>query len=360
MKTVQLNIDCEGPITKNDNAFELCQAFVPNGDKFFALISKYDDFMADIEKKPGYQAGDTLKLILPFLKAFGLTHRQMIDYSRSHLILLPGAKETLQQVMEIMPTFIISTSYEPYLEALCQVTGFPFSQIYCTKIDMDNYSLPEDEQKYLRKAAAEIADMPMLEWEIGADGSYRLSPRSQDTIQRLAAIFWEEICSMEAGRLLAETKTIGGRAKARAVLDSLKITNNDLSRVMYLGDSITDVEALDLVRDGGGLSVSFNGNGYAVRSAEICCLSGQASIILLLAVLFKKGGKNLVLEVADNWSIERLKDLKEAQDLLTPPATGRTGFPRLEIINEKNRERLVQESEAFRKEVRGMAIGSLG
>ncbi|MDP2992873.1 MAG: hypothetical protein Q8N82_05865, partial [Deltaproteobacteria bacterium] len=340
--------------------FELCQAFVPKGDKFFALISKYDDFLADIEKKPGYQAGDTLKLILPFLKAFGLTHQQMIDYSRSHLVLLPGAKETLHQVMEVMPTFIISTSYEPYLEALCQVTGFPFSRIYCTKIDMDHYSLPEDEQEYLRKVAAEIADMPMLEWEIGVNGLYELSPQSQDTIQRLAAIFWEEICSMEAGRLLAETKTIGGRAKARAVLDSLKITNNDLSRVMYLGDSITDVEALDLVRDGGGLSVSFNGNGYAVGSAEICCLSGQASIILLLAALFKKGGKNLVLEVADNWGIERLKDLKEAQYLVTSVETAQMSFPRLEIINEKNRERLAQESEAFRKEVRGIAIGSLG
>ncbi|MFQ6074292.1 MAG: hypothetical protein ACE5KC_03635, partial [Candidatus Bathyarchaeia archaeon] len=62
--------DCEGPISKNDNAFELATHFIPEGDSFFTLISRYDDILADIVKKPGYKAGDTLKLILPFLKAY--------------------------------------------------------------------------------------------------------------------------------------------------------------------------------------------------------------------------------------------------------------------------------------------------
>lgn len=35
--------DCEGPISKNDNAFELSSNFIPNGDKLFTNISKYDD-----------------------------------------------------------------------------------------------------------------------------------------------------------------------------------------------------------------------------------------------------------------------------------------------------------------------------
>lgn len=360
MESAQLNIDCEGPITKNDNAFELCQAFIPSGDRFFSLISKYDDFLADVEKKPGYQAGDTLKLILPFLKAFGLTHQKMTDYSRSHLILLPKAKETLRQLNAVMPTFIISTSYEPYLEALCQVTGFPFSQIYCTKVNLDHYALPEDERRYLQTVAAEIANTPMLEWKIGDGGKCEISPQNQDTVQRLTEIFWEEICPMEAGRLLAEVTIIGGKAKARAVLDSLKITKNDLSRVMYVGDSITDVEALDLVRDGGGLSISFNGNAYAVASAEISCLSGQASAILPLAMVFKKGGKDLVLNLAADWDMQKLQGHKEAQNLLAELQGNQTSPLRVEVINEKTRERLVRESEAFRKEVRGVAIGSLG
>ncbi len=360
MKNAQLNIDCEGPITKNDNAFELCQAFVPRGESLFSLVSKYDDFLADLEKKPGYQAGDTLKLVLPFLKAFGVTHQAMIDYSRSHLVLLPRAKETLQQLCALMPTFIISTSYEPYLCALAQVTGFPLAQVYCTRINLDNYTLPEPEQEHLRTLAAEIAEMPMLEWDVHGDGSYELSPRSHETVRRLGEVFWDDICSMEAGRLLSETKTIGGKAKARAILDSLQKTHNDLTRVMYVGDSITDVEALSLVRDGGGLDISFNGNRYAVRAAELCCLSGQGSVIVVLAMLFKKGGKDLVLETAARWGMEELRRHKIPSDLLALLTDEEGGFPMLEIVNDESMERLVKESERYRKQIRGIAVGSLG
>ena len=67
--------DCEGPISKNDNAFELAANFIPNGDKLFTNISKYDDVLADVLNKPGYTAGSTLKLILPFFKAYGVTDK---------------------------------------------------------------------------------------------------------------------------------------------------------------------------------------------------------------------------------------------------------------------------------------------
>jgi len=95
--------DCEGPISKNDNAFELTTYFVPNGDQFFALISKYDDVLADVVKKPGYKAGDTLRLILPFLKAYGATNEKIREYSSKNVLLVPGARDTLQFVRNLMP-----------------------------------------------------------------------------------------------------------------------------------------------------------------------------------------------------------------------------------------------------------------
>ena len=77
--------DCEGPISKNDNAFELAANFIPNGDKLFTNISKYDDVLADVLHKPGYSAGSTLKLILPFFKAYGITDKQMEEFlSQQH------------------------------------------------------------------------------------------------------------------------------------------------------------------------------------------------------------------------------------------------------------------------------------
>ncbi len=105
-------IDCEGPISKNDNAYELTEHLVPEGDRFFALISRYDDVQADVVKRYGYKAGDTLRLILPFLKAYGATNEKIEKFSAEHIHLVPGAKDTLHYVRDLMPSFIVSTSYE--------------------------------------------------------------------------------------------------------------------------------------------------------------------------------------------------------------------------------------------------------
>ncbi|MCW4054456.1 MAG: hypothetical protein NWE84_06010, partial [Candidatus Bathyarchaeota archaeon] len=143
--------DCEGPISKNDNAFELAAHFIPQGDNFFTLISRYDDILADIVKKPGYKAGDTLKLILPFLKAYGATNQGMTEYSSKNVLLVPGAKHMLQFVKTVMPSFIVSTSYEQYMHALCSLIDFPFENVYCTRLDLDKYKLEEKERKRLKE-----------------------------------------------------------------------------------------------------------------------------------------------------------------------------------------------------------------
>ena len=103
--------DCEGPISKNDNAYELAASFVHGGAHLFSLISKYDDVLADVVKKHGYKAGDTLRLILPFLKAYGATDKKIRDFSATNVLLVPGAKDTLIFVRKLMPSFIVSTSY---------------------------------------------------------------------------------------------------------------------------------------------------------------------------------------------------------------------------------------------------------
>ena len=83
MPNLQLDTVCEGPLALNDNAFELCREFIkPQGDRFFQQVSRYNDYLAGVAKRPGYKAGDLLKLILPFLKANGLTNARIEAYSR--------------------------------------------------------------------------------------------------------------------------------------------------------------------------------------------------------------------------------------------------------------------------------------
>ncbi len=348
--------DCEGPISKNDNAMELAASLVPQGGQCFSLLSKYDDFLADVEQRPGYKAGDTLRLILPFLKAFGATDKGIEEFSRAHILLMPGAAEALRFIREGMPAFIISTSYEPYIRALCEVIEFPFEQTYCTALVLDRYPLPETEKRYLREKAGEIAAMPMIEWGEKARGLADLSDSGRRVVQRLNQIFWKELAGMQIGRVLAEVDPIGGEAKAAAVRAILERTGAAVGEVMYVGDSITDVQALEMVRRGGGLAVSFNGNAYAIKGAQVACLARDTGIISICAQLFAAAGREGVLALLPQWGRDTLlaAGIAEEQLVHLPPDT------EIGMITPDNQARWVERSQEFRKHVRGIRIGSLG
>ena len=51
--------------------------------------------------------------------------------------------------------------------------------------------------------------------------------------------------------------TVGGEQKAEAIRDITKRLGTELEDVLYVGDSITDVEAFKLVRDQWGLDGFF-------------------------------------------------------------------------------------------------------
>jgi energy-converting hydrogenase A subunit R len=353
--------DCEGPISKNDNAQELSAHFVPNGERFFALVSKYDDFLADVVKKPGYKAGDTLKLILPFLIAYGASNEAIQDYSRTHILLIPGAAEALRFVRSRMASFIISTSYEPYIKALCDVIDFPVDRVFSTQVDIDRYPMSPDERSWLRETAVEIGEMEMLEWTEDAARIEDLPEGHRQTLERLDHVFWESIPQMSVGRIFDEVNPIGGREKAKAVLKSLEETGNRIEDVMYVGDSITDVQALDLVKEGGGLAVSFNGNGYAIRSSLVCCMSNDAKATAILADVFDRLGRDGVFDLVSSWGADDLSRFSIDSDLLAwLNDVPREAFPRLDLISDSNRKDLTGASETFRKSIRGVEIGALG
>jgi energy-converting hydrogenase A subunit R len=354
--------DCEGPISKNDNAFEITARFVPNGDKLFTLISKYDDVLADVLKKPGYTAGSTLKLILPFLKAYDVTDAQMEEFSAQNLILIANSKDTLQHVRAVASAFIVSTSYEHYIKALCRAINFPYENTYCTKLSIDKYAVTEKEKMRLKEIAKEIAQMPMIVIPPAAKLIEDFSVADQETIERLDTIFWSEIESMSLGRISSEVPTVGGSQKAAAIEDVVAKLHVALEDVMYVGDSITDVEAFQLVRENGGLTVSFNGNNYAVRNAEIAVLSENNVVTAIVADVFCRQGKQAVLNLVENWNLESLErngmvSLSLLDHLFSRyPQT----LPKVQIVTAKNMETLAKQSSEFRKKVRGESIGRLG
>ncbi|HML02312.1 MAG TPA: hypothetical protein VK487_02950 [Candidatus Bathyarchaeia archaeon] len=353
--------DCEGPISKNDNAYELTSLFIPNGDKFFSVVSKYDDALADIVKKRDYKAGSTLKLILPFLKAHGVTNQRMTDFAAKDIILLPGARDTMQFVKEIMPSFIVSTSYEQYISALCKAIDFPLENTYSTRVDIDKHEISNEEKRTLRQLTKEIAAMHGFEIPKNANSIEHLSSYGQTTIKRLDEIFWNKLPKMPIGKMFDEVNPVGGEEKAKATNAIVAETGSDVSSVMYVGDSITDLECFRYVRNGDGLTISFNGNEYAVREAEIAVMSENTTATSILADVFAKHGKEKVLQLAQEWSLSTLKTFEVNPTLvINVQKLYPHKLPRVEAITKDNMSSLAEESLVFRKCVRGEAIASLG
>ncbi len=353
--------DCEGPISKNDNAYELAANFIPDGDKLFANISKYDDVLADVLHKPGYSAGSTLKLVLPFFKAFDVTDKLMETFSKKNIVLIAHSKETLHHVQVIAEAFIVSTSYEHYIKALCKALSFPYKNTYCTKVSLDKYALAPKEKDQLKETAKEITQMHLIDIPPAARAREDFSRNDQAIIQRLDEIFWSEIPKMSVGKMLSDVVTVGGEQKAQAIRDAVKRLDAELEDVMYVGDSITDVEAFKLVRANGGLTVSFNGNSYAVKNAEIAVLSENNVVTAVIADLCCRFGKEKTMCALRSWNCEALKKsgvdkalLRQLSDLYPDV------LPKAQIVTAQNMETLVKESSEFRKRVRGVVIGRLG
>ncbi len=334
-----LAFDCEGPITLNDNAFEFAQALIPNGGRFFKQISRFDDYLADIKKRENYKAGDTLKLILPFLKLFGATNKQLQEFSQKTLLLLPLMDKVLKRLNELIPVFIISTSYKPYLEALCQKIGFPLEQVFCTEVDLDKIKISTVEKKILSEIYQKIQSYPDLEIPPEAKRPEDLPPELRQIFDEMEEMFFTKIWFLECGIYLREVNPVGGLEKAKACEEISRSLGISLSEGFYCGDSITDMEALNLLREAKGVSLAFNGNRYALRIAEFYALGVNGEIIEKIGLAFLEGGKERL------WKIK----IKEREfEFSLVPSEG------------EELKKLITRSENFRKKVRGALIGDLG
>jgi energy-converting hydrogenase A subunit R len=352
--------DCEGPISKNDNAYELAEQFVPDGGKFFANISKFDDVLADIFHKPGYTAGSTLKLVLPFFKAYGVTDKMMDDFSAQNILLIADSKRTIRHILDIADAFIVSTSYEHYIRALCKAVDFPYQNTYCTKVALNKIPITPIEQEMLREISQEIAQTRLIDIPQNAKSTEDFCECDQEILQRFDEIFWEILPKMGVGKFL-DIVTVGGDQKAESIQDAAKGLNADLKDIMYVGDSITDVEAFQLIRKSGGLSVSFNGNSYAVSNAEVAVQSESNLVTAVLADVFCTQGKAAVLALVENWSPQALKQSGVNEALLRQFQTViANGLPKVQIVTSKNKDSIITQSSEFRKLVRGVSIGRLG
>ncbi len=239
---------------------------------------------------------------------------------------MPGAEEAYRFLHGFgFPIFEISTSYRQFAEAVGVRLGFDPEHIWGTALDLDRYTLGSGETAELRGLEEEILGTPAIELPPGAASLPELPAPAQEAIGRLEQIFRERLPRMEIGALYREISPVGGAEKAGFVAASLAGTGLKLADTIYVGDSLTDVPAFQAVRGGGGLTISFNGNRYALSAAEVAVVSDSAWPIGLLTAIFRLWGKEGVLEVASPERRGKSRALVLPEEMIEPIALGLQG-----------------------------------
>jgi energy-converting hydrogenase A subunit R len=325
-------------------------------------VSRYDGYLADLAKKPDHKAGDTLKLILPFLKSAGLTNDRVAEFSRQHLTLVPKAEDAYRFLHTLnFPIFAFSAGCRPFAAAVAARLGFMPERLFCTELDLDRDELSEAEAGELRRLLGEIVAAPAIVWPPEAKALTDLAPEVQDAIGLLDRIFGEKIPRMDIGRIYQEVTTMGGPEKARALEDSLAQTGLKLANAMYVGDSLTDAPALEKVRAGGGVALAFNADRDAIQAAEIIVVADNAWPVALLVAVFLQWGKEGVVELAQSTQPGGSKYLVIPEAMIEPIMMGlQGGVFNLYHPSTSRREEVIRDSEGMRRRLRGEDIAALG
>jgi energy-converting hydrogenase A subunit R len=374
--------DCEGPISLNDNAYELCAEFIPDGDEFFKKVSAFDDYLVEEVHKENYNAGDTLKLIVPFLIAYGLNNEKMIEFSKNNISLVNGAKETMEFAKINLSSYIVSTSYCQYIEALTDYIDFPFLKTSYTLLDIDthlNNDLDINNSNSNNSNSNSNNSNSNNSNSNNSNSNNNINDEKESEIKtliafkdeilkadfdRLEEIFFKELPKLKIAKIMEKIITVGGVRKKFAVDTILEIDSNTPNRAMYVGDSITDVEPLRFIKENGGLAVSFNGNRHALKEADIAVISDNTIVTSILIDLFNRYNKNYAIEFAKSYTIDPVWPFENLRLNFPLINKFREVFkdkenPIIAIVNDDNFDYVLEKSHDMRNKIRGKAKGGL-
>lgn len=362
--------DWEGPWVTADHAFEICKRGIPDGERLFAGISEYDDYLAYIRRKEGYEPGDTLALIAPFLIAYGIDEKFLIDVARDNANFIRGSLEAIYALKKLGYTLkIISTSYCQYVHYTTNLAGIAVKNTRCTHFPIGRYFniVKDRDKKLVKEKAKDIISLPKL--GISSSTTEKdLPSKTLESIKELDDFFWKELPETSFRQILENIKPLGGHRKYKVLKDILQEEKKELHESETIGDSITDWVMLKGTKEAGGLAVSFNGNDYAIKNANVAIISYNCMITPIVVDLFRRSGIKGVEKVTANWNYKTLTEAVQRGYINSSlfkrflESTGGTPDSLSEVIwiTEDNLEATIRKSKEVRKRVRGVAIGSLG
>ncbi|MDF1556660.1 MAG: hypothetical protein P1P80_00550 [ANME-2 cluster archaeon] len=362
-----INSDWEGPWVTADHAFDIMKQGIKGGERLFAAVSAYDDYLAYVVKKQDYEPGNTLTLIAPFLIAFGLDDDFLTARAKDNANFIAGSIKAIEMLRSHYTMNIISTSYHQYVHYSTYLAGIPIENTYCTWFPIDDYAMDisDTDKELVRQMADTILSMPELDIDVNTDPR-EMDDAVVDALQHLDNFFWEVLPFTGYAKMLMEVKPVGGNRKYEAVVSALEKEGQELKCSATIGDSITDLKMLKNTKDAGGLALSFNGNEYAISNCNVAVMSGNCMVTTLLVDVFERRGIEAIEVLVSDWGWPAVKKLhgqgevdENIYNAFRQAFTG-SDFPHVVWVTQDNMDETIRVSKDYRRSVRGTQIGALG
>ena len=347
----QIIIEPQGFLTPCNTLRNLAAEFIDRGAKLYDMFERYDSVITYILNRDNVGNGsDAGKLLAPFLRAFEAGDYDLSKYYRENLPVMPGAAEAMRYFLNTLPTFIDTRMYEHAAYALCEATDIPISIVNASTLELDNTNLSRQTARDLRKIAGDLGKLRISKTQYELNVPVELDEDEVNMISALDEVFLRKLQKSEAGELMQNTSMVGSNEKAYALLDIRKGTQVDLDGTAYVGGEQSDFQVLDLVKDGNGLAISFNGAEFAVHGSNIAILSEDATVVTVLVSKFYDTGIQGVFDLADNWNREYLEtadfpDRNLVDDMLRRHPKK---LPEVYRVTRDNVSEIATKSDAFR------------
>ncbi len=282
--------DLEGPITGQDNAQAVCKRHVEGGAEVCPVVSRYDDLLT-LDNREGYEPGDTLWLIVPFLAEAGVTEADIRAVS-AEAGLVPGIPECFAELREEgCLVWIISTSYEQHALSIAQRVGVPPERVFCTKFQPDTLERDIDGKDLglIRQVREEAAGLYHDDLESGVS--------DKGILELLSSFYWEELPKTRFGQM-ARIEVMGGRRKVKAL--ERASGRHSLSDAFIVIDSIADFRMAQVVEAAGGIALAWNANWYALPYCSCGIAAVDARGVRPLFKAWREGGRPAVREFVES------------------------------------------------------------
>jgi len=352
----QFITSCDGPVTVNDGIRNLCARYMDNGGRVFDVLSKYSDVRINPSKTSrGDSTRELMSTLIPLLKVSGITDHGAHAFFEKDIKILPGADTAMRHIWRTMPSYINTGMYEHHMMCVSERIGFPMADVNCSEVPFDLIDIKRTEANKIRRMISRISKMDARTIPDGhiEPGSY-VSREGWDAVQELDSMFLDKIPDMEFNDVLPPVMPVGPGDKPYALLEIRKQSSIDLDLTFYAGSGPTDFEVLDIVRDGGGVAVSFNGCERTVLSADIAVMSSDAIVLAALAAEFYSEGPEAVYELAENWNRGHLEKKISADKNITRGLLKKfpKKLPEVIALNDGNVYDAAKRSEAYRRKLR--------